>query len=491
MRQYKYIALVLSSALILLGFFNRGFAYYDEGFILHAAQRVLQGGLPYRDFDLIYTPGTVFLTAAAFRILGESILTGRILALITSLLTGYLIFQVCQRATKNNLGSFLAVLLYLAWGPAHINFPWPSMLALTAGLLTIHILSKTLMGSLDSKKSSLGMTNVGFMTFATFLMKQNFGLAVFLSFILGLGLIRRLRQMRNFLNYLLGFVIGLLAFFIYLISTNSLSGFIDNFYFYTIKKIFLEGVAGSAFPTGIKGLLYLFPGLISLASIYIAYKRQRKYIFLPLFTFFFYLFGIRPTTDFVHLTTLMSLAGLPLVLLLQNTGKYKYLVYTSLLLIMGLGFYTALFKNYYRWDSPLVRQNYFIRDPRAKIFVDQKFNQIIPEIISEIKKNSTDNDYIFIFPNAPMFYFLTERKNPTRYLNLPLGLHTARQEREAVDDLRQSRVRIILTNETSRDWRYPLISDYILKNFRKKKEIFEFILWEKDESARRSAVQSK
>ena len=51
----KYVFIILFSFLVLIFFFNRGFAYYDEGFILHAAQRVLQGEIPYKDFDLIYT----------------------------------------------------------------------------------------------------------------------------------------------------------------------------------------------------------------------------------------------------------------------------------------------------------------------------------------------------------------------------------------------------------------------------------------------------
>src|SRR3989344_756811 len=181
----KYVFIILFSLLVLIFFFNRGFAYYDEGFILHAAQRILQREIPYKDFDLIYTPGTIFLTAAAFKIFGESILTGRILALLLGLLTSCLVYQVCFRATKNNLGSFLAVLLYLAWGPAHINFPWPSMFALTAGLTVLSFLPNYFM--------------VGIMTAVVFLMKQNFGIAVFLTMLIQIGLMKQMRQLISFL----------------------------------------------------------------------------------------------------------------------------------------------------------------------------------------------------------------------------------------------------------------------------------------------------
>src|SRR3990167_8376883 len=117
------IYLIFLSLLTSAFFFNRGFAYYDEGFILHAAQRVLQGEVPYRDFDLIYTPGSVYLTAAAFKLLGESILTGRILMLLVSWLTGYLVYLICVKATKKKKGGFFfGFFIFFAGGKKAIPF---------------------------------------------------------------------------------------------------------------------------------------------------------------------------------------------------------------------------------------------------------------------------------------------------------------------------------------------------------------------------------
>ena len=519
----KNFFIILFSFFVLSFFFNRGFAYYDEGFILHAAQRVIQGELPYRDFDLIYTPGTVFLTAAAFKIFGESILAGRVLALLVSLLTGYLVFKICYRTTKNNFVSFLALLIYLVWGPTHINFPWPSMFALTAGLATLLAWPNFLV--------------VGLMTLITLILKQNFGIAVFLTVIIQMSLmgqIGKIRQFRNFSKFIFGFSVGTLVFLIYLLSTGSLEGFLNNFYFYTVKRFLLEGVASTSFPTGLKGIFYLLPVTISVAAIFLLRKKPKMLIF-PLFTLLFYLFGIRPTSDYPHLSVLMAITGIPLALILGNSKQildalqkssltrmtrfakaparrtsfrhfdqtqylepverlvqnlFNTLVYGSILVIIILGFYTGLFKNYYRWDSPLYKQNSFSDQTKAKIFVDQKFNRVIPEVVGEIKKNSTKNDYIFIFPNAPMFYFLTDRKNPTRYINLPLGLHSPGQEREVVDNLKKKRIRLILTNEPPENSNYHIVSEYILKNYLKKKEFFEFTLWEKFENEKRSEVLS-
>ncbi len=48
----------------------RGWIPHDEGSLGHAAERVMQGELPHRDFDDIYTGGLAMLNAVAFRTLG-------------------------------------------------------------------------------------------------------------------------------------------------------------------------------------------------------------------------------------------------------------------------------------------------------------------------------------------------------------------------------------------------------------------------------------
>jgi hypothetical protein len=51
---------------------------YDEGFILYGADRVTHGDVPYRDFWSIYPPGQFWLNAAAFELVGPSVLVARL-----------------------------------------------------------------------------------------------------------------------------------------------------------------------------------------------------------------------------------------------------------------------------------------------------------------------------------------------------------------------------------------------------------------------------
>lgn len=485
----KYVLVILFSLVILFFFFNRGFAYYDEGFILHAAQRITAGEIPYRDFDFIYTPGTIFLVALVFKLFGESILVGRVLTMLIAILTALLIYFVTNRITKSKLLSFFSMFVYLSWGPTHINFPWPTLFAFSAVLLAAFFLETNVFIS-------------GVLVFTTFALKQNLGMAVFLSSLLSLIIVEK-AKIKSLFVLVLGVFLAFAVFLIYLLLTKSTKSFIDNIYLYTIKTVILDQAFATDFPKGLKSLIYLFPGFVSLTSLIFVYRNKKKYIHLPLFILFFYLFGIKPTTDYPHLSILMAMTGIPLAIILGNAttildalrkswvtrmtlywfvqNLFNTIVYGSALLLIFLGFYTALFKNYYRWDSPLIKQTYPVADPRAGILVDQKFNRVIPGVLTFISGKSKKSDPIFVFYNAAMIYFLSERKNPTRYVNFSPDLSLGEsREKDVINSLREKNVKIVLTHEPPDRWGNPLITKFILKNYQKKKEIFEFSLWEKE-----------
>ncbi|HLF50173.1 MAG TPA: hypothetical protein VJA45_12420, partial [Methylomirabilota bacterium] len=70
-----------AALIVVFGFFflvsNAPLNIYDEGYILYAAERLLQGDLPYRDFQLHYTPGQFYVVAALFEAFGHSLFVER------------------------------------------------------------------------------------------------------------------------------------------------------------------------------------------------------------------------------------------------------------------------------------------------------------------------------------------------------------------------------------------------------------------------------
>src|SRR5207302_2988432 len=103
-----------SERLIVLALFLFSFFYLclfrdvtaiepDEGIILQGAQRIVAGQVLYRDFFSFYTPGSYYLLALIFRILGSSILVARttlvIVGAVVSSITYLLSRRVCSRRT--------------------------------------------------------------------------------------------------------------------------------------------------------------------------------------------------------------------------------------------------------------------------------------------------------------------------------------------------------------------------------------------------------
>lgn len=56
-----------------LVFYGRGLDIPDEGLLLHVAERLADGQVPYRDVYFIYTPGWLYLLAGLFRVFGTSL----------------------------------------------------------------------------------------------------------------------------------------------------------------------------------------------------------------------------------------------------------------------------------------------------------------------------------------------------------------------------------------------------------------------------------
>ena len=72
---WRELAVVALGAAAWYGgfYFGRGLDVPDEGLLLHAAERLAQGQVPYRDIYFIYTPGLQYTLALLFRLFGPSL----------------------------------------------------------------------------------------------------------------------------------------------------------------------------------------------------------------------------------------------------------------------------------------------------------------------------------------------------------------------------------------------------------------------------------
>lgn len=432
----------------LLAFFHlRGFVAHDEGWILNPAVRLLHGEAAYRDFHFIYTPGTLFFVTGLFALFGESVIIARIAAVSIALLTLFILYSLVIKSTGSSLIGILTSAIYLAWGPIHINFLWPVMFAIPACTAACLFILKA-----GSGKKIKYFVFAGMAVSLALLSKQNFGVAMIFSLSLYFLLYAPIRKMQYAAACLRGFLLILFPVFVYFLLTGTLKDFATDMYYFMIEKTIFMRLQDTPFfypaPFSkmlVKNLLYLTPFLVSCISGYISYKYAKKLLILPLFCGFFYLFGIRPTTDYIHLLPLLAVTGIPLSLLVSQKKipflKEISVIFALILLVSGL--YDAVFRNYYRWDEPILHHTVQITNPKLGILTTQNAATTLSLLTNLINTNSKKDDFIFIYAYTPLYYMLLDRRNPTRFDFFPPL--SEEDQQEIVRDLQNKPVDLIVT----------------------------------------------
>lgn len=469
--------------LILLPIFTffstRGMVTHDEGYILNSAQKILEGQLPYRDFHFVYTPLSIFATAFSFLIFSPSILASRILMIIINLLTSLLIYKTVMLATKNKLYATLAVLIFAAWGPSHINFSWPVMYAIFTLFLCIYLLLK-----FNGTRNNLYLFGAGMSVFLVFLAKQNFGMAIPISVIIFFA-IKHARSAKYILPFTYGYIWGIIIFGLYLLSTKSFAPFLNDFNDFTIKRILINDRLSTSFiyPDSpvlmiLRTFVYLLPAILSLTAFILLFIRRRFHLlFIPVSIFIFYIVGIRTTTDYVHLAPLLSLTGIPIALYLRyNISSTARIILLFLSVgIIFTGFHTALFKGYYRWDSPLIKHSIFSNNPKVNIFLNSKSSQEFSDLEKIANTYTREGDYIFVNSYNPMIYFITGRRESTKNNFLTTEINQNKYYEEVLGNLIAKEIKIILLDHKSLE--SSPIKKYIKDNYRFNKRIEEFDIY--------------
>ncbi|MFL5607920.1 MAG: ArnT family glycosyltransferase [Gemmatimonadaceae bacterium] len=117
-------ALAISAA--YLGWhLGRGWIPYDDGALAQTAERVLQGELPHRDFDDIYTGGLAFLNAAAFRLIGTTLWSLRLVMFAVFIAWVPTVYSIAARFVRP-LAAATITLLAVVWSVPNYTAAMPS-----------------------------------------------------------------------------------------------------------------------------------------------------------------------------------------------------------------------------------------------------------------------------------------------------------------------------------------------------------------------------
>ncbi len=122
--------LLLVGVLILTAWYvalhlGRGWVPHDEGTLAQSAVRLLQGELPHRDFDDLYSGLLTYVNAAAFRIFGTSLFTMRLVLFAVFLAWVPAVFYIASRFVRPAAAAGVT-LLCVAWSLPNYPAPLPS-----------------------------------------------------------------------------------------------------------------------------------------------------------------------------------------------------------------------------------------------------------------------------------------------------------------------------------------------------------------------------
>jgi hypothetical protein len=115
---------IVSAAYVWHGL-DRGWIPHDEGTLAQSAERVLDGELPHRDFDEVYTGALSFLNAAAFRVFGTTLRSLRLPLFCVFLLWVPALYYVATRFAAPPLAGVVTA-LGTAWSLPQYTAAMPS-----------------------------------------------------------------------------------------------------------------------------------------------------------------------------------------------------------------------------------------------------------------------------------------------------------------------------------------------------------------------------
>jgi len=518
--EYRSMFLVSGMALVLSLPFVAGISFADEGYLVHIADRITSGEVLYRDISTGVTPGSFYLHALLFRILGQSLLMGRIFMMALFSMATAMVYTLCRGLTSRGM----SVALSLSFAALTVFFwriPNYSSEAIILVLLAVGSTARFLKTGRHAWLWSAGL-GLG----AAFVFKQNFGAFAALGVTAGLlskeGKIKnRLLSVMTTAGVAASSVLLVVLYFaangalvalwndvvmiplhysatIYSQPYPPLFGDLkpevaENLWAYLpFQSLFLkfghpnESLFGLKLVT-IKLLFYLPPTFLLVA--FVTWLRRRhspqrcdakpscssrplsgvtiSLGMLYLASSAFLLLGVFPRSDAFHLIKVLVLF-FPLMAWVAGPtpGRWPRRLATAITaVLLSLA---VLSQGAHVWDPrPSLRRMTFLSLGPARIWTTASTADIVTRRVNEIRDRVPPEEPIFAAPALPLYYFLADRSNPTRYpLILPGGL----EEDAVVHAIETQGVRLALVeNYGLEQYSFgqvaPVVWKYVLRNF--------------------------
>jgi|Deesub1362A_J573_1020465.scaffolds.fasta_scaffold01035_1 hypothetical protein len=486
----------IASLIYYLSYAFYGYSESDWGGIVVAAERFLKGEVFYKDFSIVYTPGIYIYTALAFKILGTELRSALIAWSLIRAVNCVLFYFAGRIFFKNKIVTILPLILWIIPGPIHKSF--------IVFFCLLHLI--VLITLLLSNHRGLYIL-AGIVAGVSFI----FRLDLLMSFTITLLIIECIKFFNtkkiakwqslkgstlNLLIYTLGVLLAIFPFVVYLMVN---SAFIDA----VNQTLYFLGTARSR--------LFLLPPLSRILSWSIWDFSNYVVIFIPLtiavlllseivhniWSRRFDIINKQLLILFIH--GILSLhqvlrwpwAGrlyqiLPPFIIadiylfskwylkrpLQSSSSFysfiKTLMVITNLLLLSLVFGSLTMDDMYTNNSILIRlkNRTLLSYPKLRVYTTEKQANEVKKLVDVIERETRKDNYIYIVQYYPMYYFITGRRNATRYYFLEAYVYSDDKQKEVIRDLEEKNVRLIISGPNHPGTpEATLLNDYLNKNF--------------------------
>jgi 4-amino-4-deoxy-L-arabinose transferase-like glycosyltransferase len=401
----------------------------DEGIYLDASERILHGQKLYLDFFGYMTPGSFWMQALAFRLMGVTLAAGRAPVIFYIALECALIYWLVARHASRG-AAIVTTLFFLAFQTAD-----PSMITAQHRWDSGAFALASIALCVGSPRRWLAVS--GFLTgFLTGFLIGCAALATPSVALVAIVILVWLRARAGW--YLLGASIAGLAAATALWFGGILPAFLQQLQWLSRNYSSVNVMHYGAIIGGYRALFagagawelpvrfcvvfcIALPAILPIVALLGGWRRVNSYLLLSIIAL---VASTYPRSDIAHLA---YISALPYAV----TGILVYRLVPALpraWLAIFIGVWAAVFALQAQLPGRLVS----LETPVGAVRASAVDAPAVRELLSRVQPKQS----LFVYPYKPLLYFLTQADNPTRYSYLQAGLMTEEDVRTALSELK-------------------------------------------------------
>lgn len=493
MKKYRedilvFVFFVITTSAIIL---TRNLNNLDEVWIFNMARNIANGLLPYKDFNLVTTPGLPLFCGIILKIFGTEMLIMRIMAIITNSFIMFIIYKILKIFKIKKAFSLLISIIIMKLLIESMCIDYNFIILLIA-LITLYIELKTYKQNnnifeYNLKKEIL----LGILAGLSITMKQTTGICFVIAFIgYKLLAVRNKEDFRSVLKIsiirFLSSMIPVIILLIYLLCNNIMSEFID----YTILGIkdFSNSISYLNLLKSKLSILAILVPITIIISLYIAIRKNNHIITILFAYSVSTIVVVYPISDNVHFLiagTITIITGIYLLNeLYENKFKgileksiiiwienfIKALIIILILIMVGVSIYRLI--------------NYIINFKEYKNLENFKYIPVSKELEEHIMKvdkylEEQQNDVYIVDARAAIYMIPINRYNKN-YDMFNKGNFGDKGSKGIIEDLqsKENITLLILKDKRNLNWQIPIdVIEYVQNKYEKIGEIEGFEIW--------------